>query len=338
MKVLEPIIAPQILAVVLIFMSQSLVAGVLVLENGDRITGEIKQIWDAEILIEPEYSDEFQVDVSAVSYIESDREFEIELEDGVEVVAKLGGTDSGGNQVVRFGTEEMSVPLAKLFELKEIEGEFEWESNIDFSADIKAGNTDTQNSKLRADTMVKTGDHRHIGEITFFREKLAGDPTKEQDLFKYNYNWLFRDPIFLSLSLSYEKDPIIELDRRVIASVGMGRDIWRTPRLALSIQAGVGAQTERIGLESEESAVVAWSLRYRQDFFGDNLELFHNHSIIPTVTGRKNTSIKTSTGLRYEITDLLYANTSLDFNYETEPVESSTEEDIALLVGIGAEF
>jgi hypothetical protein len=34
-------------------------ADVLVLKNGDRITGEISRIWDSEVTIEPEYSDEF---------------------------------------------------------------------------------------------------------------------------------------------------------------------------------------------------------------------------------------------------------------------------------------
>ncbi len=99
-----------------------------------------------------------------------------------------------------------------------------------------------------------------------------------------------------------------------------------------------GAQTEEIGLLTTESAVVTWSLRYQQDFFGDDLELYHNNSITHNVSGRTNTSYKTTTGLRYEITDLLYANLSVDFDYETDPVESAVSEDIALLVGVGVEF
>ncbi len=144
--------------------------------------------------------------------------------------------------------------------------------------------------------------------------------------------------MFLSASLSYEKDPIIELDKRLIASVGLGRDIWRTPRRSLNIQLGAGFQAETIGMESRNSSVAVWALRYRQDFFGDNLELYHNHSIIPTISGRRNVSVKTTTGLRYTITDLLYLNTSLDFNYETEPVDTIQSEDVALLIGVGAEF
>ena len=68
------------LSIFCLFVCHAAQAGVLVLKNGDRITGEITRIWDSEISIEPEYSDEFQVDVSAVSHIESARQFEIELD------------------------------------------------------------------------------------------------------------------------------------------------------------------------------------------------------------------------------------------------------------------
>ena len=69
-------------------------ADVLVLKNGDRITGEIKRVWDGEISIEPEYSDEFKVDVEAVKHIESDRNFDIELDSGESLVAKFSGLDA----------------------------------------------------------------------------------------------------------------------------------------------------------------------------------------------------------------------------------------------------
>ena len=296
------------------------------------------EIWDNEISIEPEYSDEFEVDVSAVDYIESDREFEIELDDGTKMVVQLAGSDSDGNQVVKTAGKSVSIPLVQFFELHEPEDDFGWESNVEFSAALNSGNTDSANTKLRADTTVKLSNHRHIGEITFIREEQDSATTKEQDLFRYNYNWLFRDPWFFSAQLSYERDPIIELHSRVILSAGIGRDVWETPRRTLSVQLGAGAQTEEIGLVSTESGVLTWSLRYRQDFFSEDLELYHNDTITTNISGRTNTSYKTTTGLRYEITDLLYANLSLDYDYETHPVDIAENEDIALLAGFGLDF
>ena len=54
-------------------------ADIVTLSNGDRITGEIKRVWDGELFIETEYADEFAIDLDAVAQIESDRDFEIEF-------------------------------------------------------------------------------------------------------------------------------------------------------------------------------------------------------------------------------------------------------------------
>ena len=95
---------------------------------------------------------------------------------------------------------------------------------------------------------------------------------------------------------------------------------------------------EKISQSSETSSVAQWSLRYRQDLFSEDLEIFHNHSIVRYVSGRDNTIYKTSTGLRYEITDLLYANLSLDYDYETQPAAGTSNEDVATVFGVGVEF
>jgi putative salt-induced outer membrane protein YdiY len=320
-------------------LAQAKAVDVLVMKNGDRITGEITKIWDEEITIEPEYSDEFNVDVPGVAYIESEREFEIDLADGRELVVTFPGADAEGNQIIKTGSGTEVLVLSNMLELDEPEDYFDWESFIDLSGDLKRGNTDSSNNKLRADTTLKLGDHRHIGEFVLYREKLADETTKDQTIVNYNYAWFFKDPWFFSAFTSFERDPIIQLDSRVTVSAGVGLEVWNTADRSLNIQLGVGARDEDIGDQSETSSVATWVLRYSQDFFSDDLTLFHNHSIIPTISGRTNTSIRTSTGLRYEITDLLYANISLDYDYETEPADAATDnEDIVLLFGLGLEF
>ena len=356
MKIPFPDNASGSIALICLFLGTTVQADVLVLKNGDRITGDIKRIWDGEISIEPEYSDEFDVEMSVVEYIESDQEFEIDLSDGRSLLARFAGADSDGNQVIKSDDESISVPVADLFELEEIEDEFEWESNVELAGDVKKGNTDTSNTKLRADATVRFNDHRHIGEITFFREKLTDAQTladvqiKEQDLFRYSYNWIFKDPWFFSGDLSFERDPIINLNSRVIMSAGIGSDIWDTPRRTLNVKLGAGYQTEEIFLplvnvnQSTDSSVLTWALRYRQDFFSDDVELFHNHTITHNISGRTNTSYKSTTGLGYEITDLLTAQISIDFDYVTNPARLSDpprlaeNEDITLLFSLVAEF
>ncbi len=325
-------------SLIMLLFSTTADADVLVLNNGDRITGEIKHIWDAEITIEPEYTDEFSVDLPAVDQIISDRKFEIELQDGRKVFAQLAGADEDGRQIVSTGTETIQIALADIFELEEPEEDFDWESHVDFSTVINTGNTDTTSGYLRADSTIRVPNHRHLIELSASHESTDDVTTKDQRFARYDYNWFFNDPWFLAAQLSGESDPIIELDHRTIVSLGVGRDIWYTPRLALSVQLGVGAQTEEIGGFSEDSSVATLTLRYLQGFLNNDFELIHDHTINKNIGGRTNTSYRTSTGIRYEITDLLYVTFTFDYDYETDPAPDVGSEDGTLLIGIGAEF
>ena len=314
------------------------VADVLVLKNGDRITGDVKRIWDAEVTIEPEYSDEFQVDLDAISHIESTREFEVEFYDGRKVDAQLSGENAAGEQVFTSDSGSVAAPLADMLELNEPEAAFDWDTNIEVSGSVNRGNTDSSAGKVRAYSKVRINDHRHSGDLEYFREKLAGVSTKQRDLLVYSYNYLFTDDWFFTADASIESDPIILLENRMIASAGVGLDIWDTPRRFLSIKLGAGYQSEDIDSVETDGTVANWSLNYRQDFFSDDVEIFHRQNIVANTSGRKNTSFRTTTGFGYEITDLLSATVSLDYNYETDPADAALSEDIAFLLGIAAEF
>ncbi len=331
----RPVVISMLLTVAL---SPAADADVLYLKNGDQITGTIKRIWDDEVTIEPDYSDEFTVDLPMVVRIESDRDFEIEMPDGTDVVAQFDGVDDEGNQILIVGGEPTSVALGALRELDEPEDFYDWEVLVDYSLSVNDGNTDAVNSRLSGEGMFKHGDHRHIATILQANEEQNSETTKEQTLLGYTYNFLFNDPWFFAAAGQYEEDPIRELEYRITATAGIGRDIWNDPNRFLTGQLSVGFRDEEIGLEKETSTVAVWALRFRHEFFSDDFEVFHNHNIAYTIDGRDNTVFKTSTGIRYEITDLLYLNVSLDWDHETEPAGAAEKTDTLFVVGAGLEF
>lgn len=330
--------------------SAPVLADLIVMKNGDRISGEIQEIWDNDVVIEPEYDDDVNIAISLdnVSYIESEREFEVTMADGREVTARLVGKGVAGKQMIEIDDKITSITFDQLEELEEIEDYFDWDSRIDFNFTLNKGNTDSLNTRLFGETNLKLGDHRHIADLTFTREEQDRVTTRDSDLFRYNYNWLYSDPWFLGGSASAERDPIKDLDHRFVAGVTIGRDIWNKPRRSMNVQAGLGYLTEEISpkdelgnplpKESNQSVALLWAFRFRHDFIGDDLEVYHNNSIHWSVTGRSNGVIKTVTGTRYEITDLLYLNASINFDWETEPAGETENEDLAVVIGLGLEF
>lgn len=326
------------LSLSLAFVAAPASGGVLLLKNGDRITGEINHIWDGEIYIEPSYSDEFSVDIDAVAAVESERSFDIRLSERDKRVGRLVGVDDLGRQLLEIDERVIAVPLAGIVEVEEQADYFDWASHTDISVGVNKGNTNSETGRLRSDVTLKIGNHRHFGEVTFAREEQNGEAIKQQDLFTYTYNWIFQDPWFTGFSGTYERDPIRDLSGRLIAAGVVGRDVWNTPRRFLNFQAGLGLQAEEIGNTSNESTIAIWTARFRHEFFNSDLELFHDQTLVYNISGRDNTIIKTNTGARYDINDIFYANVSAGYDYESNPADLATSTDLALLFGVGAEF
>ena len=327
-----------VLGLISCLVSATASSGVIILQNGDRITGKITKIWDGEVYIEPEYSDEFTVDTSAIAHVESEQEFEIELADGTDVVAALPGADADGNQILLIDGQEQTMPLADLTELEEIPEYKEWYSYAQLDLTLNKGNTDSENFRFSTGTNLKLGDHRHIADLLVTREEQDGETTKEQDLLTYNYNWIFNDPWFASFLASYEQDPIRDLDYRYILGPGIGRDIWNDAGRLWNIQIGTAYQKEKIGGESDDAAIAFWVMRFNYDLFSGDMQFFHTDSINTNISGRTNTVLKTSTGFRWEFTDDLYTNISLEYDYDTDPAPGNEKDDLTLVVGAGVEF
>lgn len=337
----------RISAAGLLLMSLPSFAGQIFMLNGDVITGDIKKIWDEEVTIEPAYADEFNVDLDAVAYFESEREFDIEFADGREAVVTLvGGGD--GLQVLEFDGVTQEVPVMQLAELDEPEDYHDWDSNIDLNSTVNTGNTDNATAALQFRTNVRLGDHRHIGNLSFAREEQNGVTVKEQDRIEYTYNWTFRDPWFLAINTGGERDPIRDLNHRINLGGGIGYNIWDDAGRFFQIQAVTGYLTEEFkvrdpntgeqtGTDTNDSMIAGWILRFNYRLI-DDLTIFHNHSATANVSGRSNTIFQSQTGVRYEITDLLYANFQFDFDNESEPAAGSKSTDTTTLLGLGLEF
>ena len=333
--------------VAMLLLVQTSSAGVIHMTNGDRITGTIKKIWDGDVFIEPAYADEFSVDQVDIAYMEDDRQFDLELDDGTTLVGSLAGSDTDGNQIVVVGGEEQTIPLAQLAELEEPEEAFDWDAHIDLNSTFNSGNTNNSNVTLSADLSLKRNRHRHLVDLLWQDEKQKIEDVttqvKDRDRYRYNYSYEVNDPWFIGTSASYERDPVKGLDYRYNVVPAGGYDFWDDAGRTLSMSLGAGYQEEEITDEfgfstSDGGAVAAFVFRCAYDFGDPDVDIYLNNTTTAAFYGRDNAVTQFNAGTRYEITDLLYLNLEFLLDYESEPVEGAKNEDIAVLFGFGLEF
>ena len=191
---------------------------------------------------------------------------------------------------------------------------------------------------MNSELELRWGNHRTITNFSSTREELDNQKIRDQDRFNLSYNFLFTNSWFVAANLTTEVDSIALLDRRTSINPAIGYDLFDQPDLSLSIELGGGFQNEIINGIETDSSLVDWRLRYSQDLFSGDLEIFHNHHFYQNLGGRENFVVYTESGLRYSITDDVYLNMQLNYDFDSEPVEGTDGKDLTFLFGVGVAF
>lgn len=331
---------PNWIGLIALVASAAQAADVVVMKNGDRISGEVKKLWNGEVFIEPEYGDTYAIEIEYVAHVITEEDFEIEFREGRRtqtVVGRLGVDDSGRAAVV-VDDGRATYPLARVDNMLEIEDFFDWELRSDISANVASGNTETNSGRFYALGSVKLGEHRHKLEYTRDGAKAEGEVTKDQTNVYYEDQWTFRDDWFLLGSLSWTRDPVRDLESRSQLYLGPGFHFWNDSKRTLNVSLGPNYLVEDIGTEEKKSLAGQLVFRYEQRFLDDDLVLFQQTDFKRIFEGRDNRILNTSTGLRLELPRDVYVNLQVDYDYETNPAEGRSSEDVTYLVGVGIEL
>lgn len=282
-------------------------AGVVHLNNGDRITGEILSLSDDLVRIQPAFSAAFEIAREHVASVETD-----------------DAGDASLQSAVIEAVEEAPVPESR-----------SWHSKIGLNSNFSRGNTDSQLINLQADYGMEKEQHRYSADLASIREEKEGDTVKEQDRLNLGYNYLYSEKWFFAMNATLEQDPVALLDHRVSLNPAIGYDIWNEGSLKLNVQLGAGYSDEQVDGEDESGSQVDWRLNYSQQMFDGAMEVFHKHNIYRNLDGRENTVFNSQSGVRYDLTDQLFMNVQLNYDYDTEPAPGTDSKDLTFLIGAG---
>lgn len=307
---------------------------VLIMKNGDRISGTVTKIWDGKVHIDAPYAGGIKVDLDKVRTIDARRDFQFEMGTEEKFTGQLG-VDARGNQVLVRDGKETPLELGTLEELAEPRKPFDWAARADVNADSSSGNSDTTNALVQAYGMVRFGDHRHEGTFAYDYQKADGTVGRNELDLGYEYNWLFGAHWFFAASAAYERDPVRDLDRRVALGAGLGYQFYDDARRAFKTSVGPAFVHEEVAGETTETGAAYWKLDFRHRLYRDKFEFFYRHGYLVYTGGSKNRVFDASTGLRMDIVDGFYTNLQFDYHNESEPAPGRKDTDTKVILGVG---
>ncbi|MEM7216939.1 MAG: DUF481 domain-containing protein [Pseudomonadota bacterium] len=309
-------------------------ADVLLLDNGDRITGTVDNITAGSVTVTTAYAGAIVVNMDNVVELSTEGEYDVTLASG----------DSFTGSVVRDGLlVDGSVVPAKATDISLLavidDGSPVWDSRLDLLATRSNGNSKVQTINLFGESRYTHGPNDHFLSFAWGDEEAEGETTKAQLEIDYNYRRILQNNWYWAGNVEYFQDDLKGVDRRITVGVAAGKLWWDTAISRLSTEIGVSQVFEKLEgeLGNESNPALRWGLDYTRLLRG-NLDFFHNHDILAILGGGRGQVFDSSTGVRFALTDAVQASLRVDFRHETDPPEDAHRSDVTYGLGIGYVF
>ena len=320
---------------------------VVVLKNGDRLTGEIKGLQRGELRIKSDYMAEaVRLDWAKVERLESKSTFMIWLVDGklITDVMRLLPAESSeiANFVIGNANQTLKVHQLDVIRIAPAYRRFwkQLEGSIDFGFNFTSGN-DQYQTQLAATTTYRTGDHSFTTSV----ESAFSGQTEGTSLTRNQFNFDYRK----QLTPRWYAGGLFDLLRsdqqslKLRTSVGglIGRNLKQTESTRLSLFGGVvGTRenySESIGTPRTTNADAIAGIDFTTFSF-NRTDIRSRISLFPSFTTPGRTRLKATSDLRIKIVKDLWWGFHVYENFDSRPPVRADKNDLGVSTSLGWKF
>jgi len=295
---------------------------VLLLSNGDSVTGEIKSFERGKLKYSTDAMGTVSVEWPRIINLTTDKTFRVTLEDGTILFGSMQPADAPGRVSIIVDRETIEVPTQSVVKMKRIKSNFwrDLDGSIDLGLDFtqEDGQTDLSlNTDVTHRVNVRTVklsvsaslDRRDDADnITELTTQLAY--TKD-----FGRRWFYHGLI------SGEENSQLELDLRTTVGGGFGRYLIRSNRVILTVAGGAGYQREKFEATDDINSWPGMLITDFEFFSWGGLEsdLSSRLTLLPVLNQWGRWRVNFVTNLKHEIAKDFYINVGLRESFDSEP-------------------
>jgi len=318
---------------------------VIVLVNGDQLTGEIKLVERGILSFSTDFMGTLKIEWDKVAQLRSNQLMEIEFLDGTRTVGRpMEFDEQGALQIASAsGGDTRSVRLdstARIAALDEGKIRNRLDGYISFGWSAAAANDVSQ---LNMDAGLTYRDELRLWDFTYEASRSETDTSSsaQSQTLAIDQRRFLRDRWFWSGGGNIATNDELGLDLRLLLGRGIGRNFFQTQQQEFYAALGVGVSREEFADgQTQESVEGILALSY--DIFRfdtPEVDVSADLTVYPsfTVSGRVRTDA--SIQIRYEIIEDLFYRLSLNHTYDNEPQSvDATTVDWSFVTSLGYSF
>lgn len=316
---------------------------VVVLDNGNRITCEIKKLQRGQLSVSTDASGTISLKWSHIVGLQSTFLYQIELQSGERYIGRFDLPPELGKIAVVDGQDQESVDVFRVVSMVPIEATI-WSR---MSGSVDAGYDFSQTNSATTWSASATLGHRtprFETDLSFssnVKQQTGAEDINRQDL-KAQVNRYFENRWFAAVLGQGEKNESQSLDLRALVGGGVGRKLLQTNRSNIALTAGAAFSREkyqdRTDYDTNAELVAAIGLEtFRFDH--PELDLSAGLVVLPNLLTKGRYRLQANGKARIEIFRDLYWSLTVYETFDSDPPsESSRKNDFGITTSIGWSF
>jgi putative salt-induced outer membrane protein YdiY len=319
---------------------------VVVLENGDTVTCEIKDLSVAKLTIKTDDMGTISVDWLHVRSISSSVDFELEMSHGERHFGNLAPGPEPGTVAVKGAEAEAVLRLSEVIRLTPIEATFiqRLDGSVDLGFNVLKANSQ-RDFDFSTDLTYTTRHERGTGtweiDVDSTISERDGADTTRRNVLNVNRTFMLGSRWFSFGAGHVETNESLGLDLRWTAGGGFGRKIVSTNRNRFRAWSGLAYNNEQYVEEEAQTSTEALLAVDYQLFEYDEPEksLTVMLAVIPSLTVSGRVRAQLDVDVRFEIIKDFFIGLSGWDSYDNKPPNTDLEKnDYGVSTTIGWTF
>lgn len=315
---------------------------IVTLDNGDRITGEIKSYDAGRLTMDTSHSSWVNVKWSRIVSIASKVEFDIETIDGVHHFGSLAPSDPPGRLLIVSASQTESIAFFDVFDVTPVHQRFwrRWEGSLDLGFNYTNSSNLVQ-FNLSADATYRRRDHQLVANLTSFFSRQDEVTAAERGAFSIRYDRFLGNRWIAEGGIGLDRNIQLGLKNRVSAGVAGGRYLVQTNQKQLTVYAGfLGNHEQPVegeGKYNVEASVGARYYSFMYDF--PKLTLSASAQVYPSLTTSGRVRLEADGSIKREIVSDFYLALSVFDSFDSkDPSTGQAKNDWGPTLSVGWQF
>lgn len=316
---------------------------VIVLDNGDRITGEIKQLQHGRLQISTERMGVLTVEWEGIVRIESEHEFQFDRIDGQRIFGQISSGAEDGQLVIMNDDEALSISNDGVIRISQLEDSF-WDAvrgSMTFGYSFtKASDVAQLNFGFRVMHRTLTRSFTIEGS-TINTDDAATETTQRTDL-RLSTNRYRANRWFNAYLIGFESNDELGLKLRSSINASIGRYLRQTNTTEFAMLGGLVASNESLttGVASQENLEGLIGLEFsRYNFDDPNVDMSLKLAVYPSFTDSGRIRGQLDATVRRELISDLFWDLSFYESYDSKsPSGSDSTTDYGVVTSLGWSF